>query len=127
MNMTPVSLGDIPDTLQELESTYIIKFDNFTKEQLYFWVFQVEVHFTYPCITSKKNCLAMINWSGEQEYYSMYYSCGKIFQKILNIQDELKRSYTTCSHPMDISSHLAETVFFSYLFMTNRLGKGFLT
>ena len=67
----------------------------------------------------------MINWSGEQEYYSMYYSCGKIFQKILNIQDELKRSYTTCSHPMDISSHLAETVFFSYLFSTNRPGKGF--
>ena len=67
----------------------------------------------------------MINWSGEQEYYSMYYSCGKIFQKILNIQDELKRSYTTCSHPMDISSHLAETVFFSYLFSTNRPGMGF--
>ena len=27
MNMTPVSLGDIPDTLQKLEDTYIIKFD----------------------------------------------------------------------------------------------------
>ena len=25
--MTPVSLGDIPDTLQKLEDTYIIKFD----------------------------------------------------------------------------------------------------
>ena len=27
MNMTPVSLGDIPDTLQQLEETYVIKFD----------------------------------------------------------------------------------------------------
>ena len=39
MNMTPVSLGDIPDTLQELESTYRIKFDNFTKEKVYISTF----------------------------------------------------------------------------------------
>ena len=34
MNMTPVSLGDIPDTLQKLEDTYIIKFD--TKARVFY-------------------------------------------------------------------------------------------